>query len=133
MELIKEKAVTLMSICFETPGCFELDLDSGEPRKTCVFARLSQDGYDSASFASADERGVPSLYYIYRLVYPGRGKQPLNKMQPDCRKLAPIVEKSKFRISANLAHNVINKDGGNASSSWKGVSTLKWISAPPIC
>ena len=35
-------------------------------------------------------------------------------MQPDCLKLAPIVQKCKFKISVNVAHTVINREGGNA-------------------
>ena len=51
-----------------------------------VFAWLSQSGYTSSSFDSADERDVPSLGYPYRLVYPERDQQVIKKMQPDCLK-----------------------------------------------
>ena len=97
-----------MSICVETQGCFELDPDSGEPNANCVFTKLSQARYACASLASVDERDVPSLEQCYRLVYPARVQQVINKTKSDCLRLATIVQKCKFKISANVAHNVIN-------------------------
>ena len=61
MDLINEKDETLMSICVETQGCFEMDPGPGGPIGNCGFARLSLEGYTSAPPASADERDVPSL------------------------------------------------------------------------
>ena len=113
MDLINEKGETLLSICVETQGCFEMDPESGGPSGNCVFERLSQAGCNSASLASADERDVPSLEYIFRLVYPERDQQVINKMQPDCLKLSTIVQKCKFKISAIVARNVINRGGKN--------------------
>ena len=75
---------------------------------------LSQSGYTSSSLASSDERDYDSLTYRYRLVYPERDQQGVNKMQPDCPKLAQSSKKCKYEISANLAHNVINAEGKNA-------------------
>ena len=82
-----------MSICVETQGCFGMGPESGEPNANCVFARLSRAWYDSASLASANERDVHSLEPPYRFVYPEKGQEPINKTQPDCRKLAPVGRK----------------------------------------
>ena len=83
MDLIKGKDETLMSIGVETHGRFAMDPESGEPNGNCVFSRLSQAGYTSASLASAGERDVHPLEYIYRSGYPERDQQVINKMQPD--------------------------------------------------
>ena len=88
-----------------------MDPESGEPTGKCGFAMLSQAGCASASLATADERNVPSLEYLYHLAYPEKGKGPINKMRPDCRELVSIIRKCKFKIAANAAHNVINREG----------------------
>ena len=59
-----------MSICAETPGCFEMDAESGEPMETCVYAKLIQLGYASQSLASADEKGGLSMNYLRHLARP---------------------------------------------------------------
>ena len=100
-----------MSICAETQGGFELDPESSEPNENCVFAMLIQAGYTSSSLASADEKGALPMDFIYRSVYPNTGtSQVISKLQPDCPKLAAIVRKCKFEISATAAYNLINKD-----------------------
>ena len=121
-----------MSICVETQGRFEMDPDSGEENGNCVFARLCQAGYTSASLASADGRDVPSLEYPYRFVYTERDQQIVNNMQPDWLKLASVIQKCKFGISANVAHYVINRVEKTAPPpSGQGVAALKGISPPP--
>ena len=82
MDLINDKDETLMSICVETKGCFVMGPESGEPIGNCVFARLSRSGHSSASLASSDERDVPSLEYLYRLVFIEKGKIPIIKRNP---------------------------------------------------
>ena len=57
MNQINERDETLMSICAETKGCFELDPGSSEPNENCVFAMLIQAVYTSSSLTSADEKG----------------------------------------------------------------------------
>ena len=57
MAIINEKDETLMSIFVDAPESSEFDPDSGEPNGNCVFAKLSQSGYASASLARADEKG----------------------------------------------------------------------------
>ena len=110
-----------------------MDPESGEPHGNCVFARLSQSGHTSSSLASADARDVPSLEYLYRLVYPEQDQHVINKMQPDCLKLAPIIQKCKFGIFANFAHNVINREDKNGPPppSGRGVAALKESPSPP--
>ena len=61
MGQINESDETLMAICAEAQGCFELDPESIEPSGNCVFARLIREGYASSSLASADEKGALSM------------------------------------------------------------------------
>ena len=71
---------TLMSICAETKGWFEMDAESGEPNETCVYARLIQLGYTSQSLASSDEKDGLSMNYFP--TWPAREfsrKRPLAK------------------------------------------------------
>ena len=70
MVLINEKDETLMSICGETQWWVEMGPESGGPNENCALERLCQSGYTSASLTSADERDVPSLELLYRLVFP---------------------------------------------------------------
>ena len=94
MSQINEIDETLMSICAETQGCFELDAESGEPDGNCVFPRLILAGYASSSLASADEKDSPSMDFLYRLVYPNTPEgQVINKMQSGCLKLVTIIQK----------------------------------------
>ena len=102
MDKINDRDETLMSICVETQGRFELGPESGEPNENFVFAKLSQAGYTSSSSASVDERVVPSLEFLYRLAYPERGQnQPINEMQPDYLKLAPVIRKMRIQNLRN--------------------------------
>ena len=41
---ISEIDETLMAICAETQGCFEMDVESGEQNETCFYAMLIQLG-----------------------------------------------------------------------------------------
>ena len=60
--------------------------------------------------------GALSMDFLYRVVYPNTAPATaINKMHPDCLKLAAIVRKSKFKIATNTANDVINKDDRNAS------------------
>ena len=112
MGIINEKDATLTSICADAPGPFELNPDSGEPNANCAFAKLSQEGRTGASAESDDGKDPESLEYLCNLGY---NIDKLNKMRPDYLRLVSIVQKCEFKISANLAHNVINKEDKNAS------------------
>ena len=107
MDLINGKDEISLSICVETPGRFESDLDSVEPNANCVFSTLSRQGYTSASAASDDDEDWAALDFLCGLVYPDRDIS--NKMRPCFLKLAPIARKCKFKVSSNLAHNVIKR------------------------
>ena len=67
MEEIKEPGGTLASICSEAPGCFEIDIEPGEPMGNCDYAKLIQLGYTSNSLESADGEGGHSMNYRYHL------------------------------------------------------------------
>ena len=71
MERNQEPEETLMAICAEAPGCFEIDPESGEPMGNSVYSKLIQLGYPGTSLASADGEDGGSINYLYRLVYPG--------------------------------------------------------------
>ena len=115
---INEIDETLMSICAETQGRFELDAESGEPNANCVFAMLILEWHDSSSLVGADEKDAPSMDSPYRLVYPNTpADQVINKMQTGCLKLVTIIQKCKYKISTSAANNVINMDAGNAYNS----------------
>ena len=115
MSKINEIDETLMSICAETQGRFELGTESGEPNGNCVFAMLILAWCASSSLVSAGEKDAPSMDFIYRLVYPDTpADQVINKMQPGCLKLVTIIQECKYKISTAAANNVINKDGGGA-------------------
>ena len=106
---------TLMSICAETQGFFEMDAESGEPMETWVYAKLIQLGYASQSLASADEKDGLSMNYLSHLAHPGTDAvKVIGKMHPACLKYVIIIQKCKLGISATAANNVINKDGENA-------------------
>ena len=112
MELINEKDETLMSISVETQGCKGASKwirIPGGPSGNCVFSKLMQSGYTVAPLASPDEKDLHAQEYLYRLVYPER-EQNINKMHPCCLRLAPIIQKCKFGIAANVAHNVISRE-----------------------
>ena len=95
MGIINEKDETLMSICVDAPWPCELYPDSGEPNGHCVFAKLSQAGYASASLASADGKDTESLDSSCRLVY---NIENLNKMRPDCLILVSIIRNANSRF-----------------------------------
>ena len=52
---------TLMAICAEAPGCFEIDPESGEPMGNCVYSKLIQLGYPSKPLGSADGKDGQSI------------------------------------------------------------------------
>ena len=80
MEHIRESDETLMDICAEAPGCFEIDPESGEPLESCVYSELIQLGYTSDSLASADGKDSASINYLYNLIYPDSVRdQPIDK------------------------------------------------------
>ena len=106
-----------MSICAETNGRFELDPEPSDPNGNCVLARLIQEGYNCSSLASADEKNSLSVDLLYRAVHTNADPaQVIDKMQPDCLKLAAIAQKRKFKIPETKENNVINKSGENAFS-----------------
>ena len=110
MNGIQESGETLMSICAEAPGCFEIDTESGEPMGTCVYSKLIQLGYTSQSLESADGTDGHSMNYLYRLVYPEtEARTTIDKMHPERLKSISIIRKCKVGISATSANNVINK------------------------
>ena len=88
-----------------------MDPESGDPNDN-YGDRLSQQGYTSASFASAYEKDTESLEYRCRSAYADRA--PLNKMRPDCLRLVSIIQTCKFKIPPNAAHNVIRREDKNA-------------------
>ena len=109
MEIL-EMGETLMSICAETQGCFEMEAESGEPMETCVYAKLIQLGRTIQSLASADEQGGPSMNYLPQLTHPETDAVKfIGKMHPGCLKLVSIIQKCKLGISVTTANNVIKK------------------------
>ena len=60
----RESDETLMAICAEAPGCFEIDPESGEPMANCAYSKLIQLGYSIASLESADKKDGPSINYL---------------------------------------------------------------------
>ena len=107
---IQGSGETLMDICDEAPGCFEIDTESGEPMETCVYSKLIQLGYASQSLASAGEKDGQSTNYLYRLAYPEPEKTVVGKMHPECLKLISIIQKCKLKIPATAANKFINKE-----------------------
>ena len=89
---------TLMSICAETQGRFELDPESGEPNEHFACARLTLAWCASSPLSMAEDKGALSMEFLYRLVYPNTpvGKA-INKMQPDCLKLATIIKNTNTK------------------------------------
>ena len=70
MEQIQGMNATLMSICAETPGCFEMDAESGEPMETCVYPKFIQLGRKSQSLDSAEEKEGLSTNYLSHFPHP---------------------------------------------------------------
>ena len=64
MEHFQEPGETLMAICAESPGCFEIDPEFGEPMGNCVYSELLQLGYSRTSSASSDEKDGSSINFI---------------------------------------------------------------------
>ena len=54
MERIRESGETLMAICAEAQGCFEVDPESYGAMGNCFYSKLIQLGYSINSLASAD-------------------------------------------------------------------------------
>ena len=107
MRLVNAKDGALQATCVEKPGRFELDLDAGATNANCVFAMLSQRGYDIASLAIAGDKEWPSLEFLCEAVFPTRGIA--SKTHPDFPTLVTIGRKCKFEIATSLAHSVINR------------------------
>ena len=106
---------TLMSICAETQGRFEMDAESSEPMETCVYAKLMQLGHASQSLDSAGEKDGLSTNYLPRLAHHGKDSvRDIGEMHRECLKLVSIVQKCKLGISATTANNAISKDVENA-------------------
>ena len=94
MDEIQRSGETLMSICDEAPGCFEIDTESGEPMEACVYSKLIQLGYTRQSLASAGAKDGHSMNYLYHLVYPEtEAGASIGKMHPECLKLISIIQK----------------------------------------
>ena len=99
MDEIQRSGETLMSICDEAPGCFEIDTESGEPMGTFVYSKIIQLGYKSQSLESADGEDGRSMNYLYRLVYPEtEARTIVDKMRPECLKLISIIQKCKLKF-----------------------------------
>ena len=94
MEHIQESDETLMAICAEASGCFEIDPESGDPIGNCVYSKLIQLGRSSASLASADAKDGQSINYLCHLVYPGAEAGVVDKMHPERLKLASVIKKN---------------------------------------
>ena len=102
---------TLMAICADAPGCFEIDPKLGRTDGNWVYSKLIQFGYSSQSFASAGEIDGQSINYLHRLVYPETPQnEAVDKMRPECLKLAIVIRKCKLKQSASAAKNVVNKE-----------------------
>ena len=83
MEQIQGMVETLMSICAETPGCFEMAAESGEPMETWVYAKLIQLGYTRQPSASAGEKNGLSMNYLSHLARPDTdAATAIDKMNP---------------------------------------------------
>ena len=99
MDDVQESGETLMSICAEVPGCFEIDTESGGPMETCVYSELIQLGYAIHSSASADEKDGRSMNYLYHLVYPEiDDKTIIGQMHPECLKLISIIQNAHWEF-----------------------------------
>ena len=110
MDEIQWPDETLMAICAKAPGCFEIDPESGDPMETCVYSKLIQLGYSSQSLASADEKDGQSMNYLFRLAYPDTPRnETIDKMHPECLKLASFIQKCQSGQSAATANDVVNK------------------------
>ena len=115
MEQIQGMYETLMSICAETPWCFEMDAESGEPMGTFACQKLIQLGCAIQSLDSADEKGGLSMDYLSRLAHPETdARTAIGQMNPEWLKLVSIVQKCKLGISIAAANNVISKDEKSA-------------------
>ena len=112
---ISEIDETLMSICAETQGRFEMDAESGDPNGTFACARLIQLGYTSQSLDSAGEKDGLSMNYLYRLARPETpAETAIGEMHPECLKFGSIIQKCELKISVVTANNAISKDEKNA-------------------
>ena len=82
-----------MAICAEAQGCFEMDLETGEPHGNCVYSELIQAWYSSDCLASAGEKDTHSINFPRGLVFTDHVRvegELLDKMRPECLKLASI-------------------------------------------
>ena len=107
----------LMAICAEAPGCFEIDPESLGPLGSCVYSELTQLGYTSDGLESADGKDATSINCLYNLIYPDCVRDhPLDKMHPECLKLASIIQKCKFKHAALTAENAVGEEEKDAYS-----------------
>ena len=68
---IRKAGGSLMVICGEALGRFEIDPESVGPLQSCVYSRLIRLGYNSDSLASAVDKHSASVNYLYNLARPG--------------------------------------------------------------
>ena len=74
----------LMVICSESPVCFEIEPESGEPLESCVYSKLINLGYTSDSLACDDDKGSESIVSLYKASYPNHDASvTINKMHPN--------------------------------------------------
>ena len=100
-----------MAICAEAPWCFEIDPESGEPQRNCVYSKLPILGYTSNSSASADGEDGGSTNYLNRSVYPDADAEvAVDKMLPERLKLVSIIQKCKLKQSVSTENKVVNKE-----------------------
>ena len=83
----------LMVICSESPGCFEIEPESGEPLESCVYSELINLGYTSDSLASADDKDSESIVTLDNAISPNHDvNETIDKMHPECIKLMGIIQ-----------------------------------------
>ena len=101
---ISEIDETLMYICAETQGRFDMEAESGEPNGTFAYARLIQLGYTSQSLGSAGEKDGLSMNYLYHLAHPETPEGTnVGKKHPEWLQLISIIQKMQTK---NFHHNI---------------------------
>ena len=104
----RKSGVALAVICSESPGCFEIDPDSGEPLGSFVYSELISLCYTSDSLESADDKDSASIVFLYNLIYPSNDvNETINKMRPECLKLVIIIQKCKLKQAILTQENAV--------------------------
>ena len=116
MEHNQESDETLMAICAEAPGCFEIDPESGGPMENCVYSKLIQLGYSSTSSARAGGERWRFYKLSLPLGLPVRRGRVVDKMHPECLKLVSIIQKCQLKQSILTSENAIREEGKGAFS-----------------